>query len=74
MLPSNKQKTRYSIFVKNKPGELAKLTKLLADASLKVSNLLIASLGPKASIQFSAPGGNGLQDALRKNRLRAEID
>lgn len=46
---------RYSIVVKNRPGELAKLTKLLSDAGMNVSGLRIANLGDKASIQFTMP-------------------
>ena len=39
---------RYRIVVKNRPGELAKLTKLLSDAGMYVSGLRIANLGDKA--------------------------
>ena len=46
---------RYNIVVKNKPGELAKVTKLLSDAGMNVSSLRIANLGHKASIQFAIP-------------------
>ncbi len=46
---------RYNIVVKNRPGELAKVTKLLSDAGMKVSSLRIANLGDKASIQFAMP-------------------
>ncbi len=49
------QAARYNIVVKNRPGELAKLTRLLADAGLNVSGLRIANLGDKSSIQFAAP-------------------
>lgn len=45
---------RYSIVVKNKPGELAKLTKLLSEAGMNVRSLMIANLGDRASIRFAA--------------------
>ena len=44
---------RYNIVVKNRPGELAKVTKLLSDAGMNVNSLRIANLGDKASIQFA---------------------
>lgn len=46
---------RYNIVVKNKPGELAKLTKLLSDADMTVSSLMIANLGDRSSIRFATP-------------------
>jgi len=48
---------RYNIVVKNRPGELAKLTKLLSDAGVNVSGLMIANLGDRSSIRFAAPLG-----------------
>lgn len=50
---------RYSIVVKNRPGELAKLTKLLSDAGMNVGGLTIANLGDKASIQFATQRERG---------------
>lgn len=44
---------RYNIVVKNKPGELAKLTKLLSEAGMNVCSLMIANLGDRASIRFA---------------------
>ena len=44
---------RYNLMMKNRPGELMKLTQFLLDASVNVNTLRIASLGNKASIQFS---------------------
>lgn len=45
----------YNIVVRNRPGELAKLTKLLSDAGINVTGLRIANLGDKASIEFRTP-------------------
>lgn len=47
------QAARYNIVVKNKPGELAKLTRLLSDAGMNVCSLMIANLGDRASIRFA---------------------
>lgn len=64
---------RYSIVVKNRPGELAKLTKLLADAGMNVSGLRIANLGDKASIQFVMPRKCGRGQGLSRTGMRAEL-
>jgi hypothetical protein len=63
---------RYSIVVKNKPGELAKLTKLLSDAGMNVSGLMIANMGDKASIQFMMPRACARRRHLRGTGLKAE--
>lgn len=47
--------SRYHLIVKNQPGELAKLTRLLADAGVSVTSLTVASVGDKSAIQFTAP-------------------
>lgn len=60
------QTARYSIVVKNRPGELAKLTKLLSDAGMNVSGLRIANLGDKSSIQFATPQECGRKHGLRR--------
>lgn len=60
------QASRYSIVVKNRPGELAKLTKLLSDAGMNVSGLRIANLGDKSSIQFATPRENGRKHGMRR--------
>lgn len=61
------QTARYNIVVKNRPGELAKLTKLLSDAGLNVSGLMIANLGDKSSIQFAAPRLRGRKHGPRRS-------
>ena len=69
MLPQ--KPTRYNIVVKNKPGELAKLTKLLTDIGVNVTSLVVANIGDKASIQFSTPEEDDLPEELWKSGLRA---
>lgn len=61
---------RYHLVVKNRPGELAKLTKLLSDAGMYVSGLRIANLGDKASIQFATPGKGGRSRVFRRAGVR----
>jgi len=63
---------RYSIVVKNRPGELAKLTKLLSDAGMNVSGLMIANLGDKASIQFAMPRKCGRRQQLRRAGVKLD--
>ena len=65
-MPQDKTETLYNLVVKNRPGELVKLTKLLTDANVTVSGLRVADLGDKASIQFSAPKGCALPPGFRK--------
>lgn len=43
----------YSLTVRNRPGELAKVTKLLSEAGLQVSDLRVASCGDRAAIRFA---------------------
>ena len=69
MLPQ--KPTRYNIVVKNKPGELAKLTKLLSDIGVRVCSLRVANIGDKASIQFSTPQEDDLPEQLWKSGLKA---
>ncbi len=64
---------RYNIVVKNRPGELAKLTKLLSDAGMNVSGLMIANLGDKSSIQFAAPRENGRRHGLRRTGVKTSV-
>ena len=64
--------TRYNIVVKNKPGELAKLTKLLSDVGVTVCSLAVASIGDKASIQFSTPQEDDLPERLWRSGLKAQ--
>jgi hypothetical protein len=64
---------RYNIVVKNRPGELAKLTKLLSDAGMNVSGLRIANLGDKSSIQFATPRENGRKHGLRRTGTKPPL-
>lgn len=73
MFPTKQAASRYNIVVKNKPGELARLTKFLADTGMNVSSLQVANLGSKASIQFSAPDERNLREGLLKTGLRAHV-
>lgn len=65
---------RYNIVVKNKPGELAKLTKFLADESIRVSALQVANCGDTASIQFSTPEDCDIRDGLSREGLKADVE
>ena len=65
MLQVNKA-TRYSLTMKNRPGELMKLTKFLSDAGVNVSTLRIANFGSHASIEFSTTKECALPMKFRK--------
>jgi hypothetical protein len=68
-----KQKAKsYSLVVRNRPGELAKLTKLLTDAGMNVCDLRVANFGEKAAISFAVSGTEPRLEALRtSSRSRA---
>lgn len=58
---------QYSIVVRNRPGELAKLTKFLLERSVAVRELSVGNSGSSTAIWFSAPRGCDLSDGLRKS-------
>ena len=68
-MPEDDTTVRYTMTVKNRPGEFVKLTKRLTDAGVNVSGLRVASLGDTASIQFSTSGGCVLPAPLRGCRI-----
>lgn len=61
--------TQHHLVMKNKPGELLKLTRFLSDSGLRVSALRVASLGETASIRFSTPGPCVLPRSIRAARI-----
>lgn len=63
--------TRYNIVVRNRPGELAKLTKLLSEVGVNVCSLMIANIGDKASIQFSTAEERDLPERLWRSASKA---
>jgi hypothetical protein len=68
-MPEERTTTRYSMTMKNRPGEFMKLTKRLTDAGVKVNGLRIANLGETASIQFSTESDRVLPAGLRKAQI-----
>jgi hypothetical protein len=68
-MPAEKTTTRYSIMMKNRPGEFVKLTKRLTDAGVNIDGLRVANLGDTASIQFSTVGDCALPPDLRKTLI-----
>jgi UTP:GlnB (protein PII) uridylyltransferase len=68
-----KQKAKsFNLVVRNRPGELAKLTKLLTDAGMTVSGLRVANFGEKAEIRFEVSETEPRLEALRtSSRIRA---
>jgi len=68
-MPEERTATRYNLVVKNSPGQLVKLTKVLTDAGVNVTALRVANLGDKASIQFSTPRECVLPKGLRRARI-----
>jgi hypothetical protein len=68
-MPNEETASRYNLVVKNRPGELVKLTKFLTESGLNVSDLRVANLGSKASIQFSTARECVLPEGFRKSRI-----
>ena len=64
--------THYSILTKNRPGTLARLTKLLTEGGVTVSGMMIASVGDKTSIQFLAPRGQALRDICCRSGMKVQ--
>ena len=62
-----KTAANYNLVMKNRPGELAKLTKFLSDAGVNVSTLRIARLGGTTSVQFSTATECALPAKFRKS-------
>lgn len=62
--------TRYDILVKNKPGTLAGLTRLLTGEGISIKALHVVNVGNNASIQFLMPGNRSLGDKLRGAGLK----
>ncbi|MFI5361802.1 MAG: hypothetical protein ACHQ49_07510 [Elusimicrobiota bacterium] len=60
---------RYCMTVRNRPGELVKLTKLLSEAGMNVRDLRVANLGRKAEIQFATEPECVLPARLRASRI-----
>lgn len=52
---SQRKQARYHILIANRPGELAKLTKYLAEKGVSLSALRVAQVGDKASVEFAVP-------------------
>jgi len=69
---SKETPTHYSILTKNKPGTLARLTKLLDEEGLTVSGMMIASAKDKAAIQFLAPRDCALRDICLRSGMKLE--
>lgn len=67
-----RKQTCYNIVVKNQPGELAKLTKLLSEIGVNVCSLAVASIGDRASIQFSTPREDDLPERLWRSGLKPD--
>lgn len=51
---ARQSKTRYSIVVKDRPGELARLTKILSDRGIRLSDLRVSNIGDRAAIEFAS--------------------
>lgn len=62
----------YRLIAKNRPGELAKLTKFLLDSGTPLSDLLVVDGGTRASIRFTTTRSADVRDGLRKTGLRVE--
>lgn len=64
-MSKTKTAASYEVVVKNRPGELLKLTERLAKEGLTLGDLRVMNLGKKAAIHYSA-----LKEAVPPPRLR----
>lgn len=62
---------RYRVIARNRPGELARLARLLASEGVPLERLTVASLDEdEAAIDFTAPPAPSLLARLERNGLR----
>src|SRR5512133_3349463 len=61
--------TQYSVRVPGRPGELARLTRLLADQGIALRGLVAACSGAEARIHFLARRDASLRDRLKSAGL-----
>ena len=66
--------TRFILQMPNRPGELTKLTRFLAQEGVVVSGITVASVGDVASIEFTAELASGdLPERLKRSGLEARV-
>jgi hypothetical protein len=58
-----------AIFVENRPGQTARITKILADALVNIRWVTIANSGPFGVMKFLVDDQDRAQEALKQNGL-----
>jgi len=62
-----------AVFVENKPGQTARITKLLADARINIRWVTIASSGPFGVMKFLVTDPDRARDVLKPHGLMASF-
>lgn len=66
--------TRFILQMANRPGELTKLTRFLAQEGVIVKGITVASVGDVASIEFTAvTDAADLPERLKRSGLEARV-
>ena len=68
-----RKSTRYVLRMDNRPGELMKLMRILADEGVDLRGIKVASVGDIASIEFSAVTAPGFGKLLSESGLEARV-
>ena len=62
-----------AVFVENKPGQTARITKLLAAASINIRWVTIANSGPFGVMKFLVPDPEHARDVLKQEGVMASF-
>ena len=62
-----------AVFVENKPGQTARITKLLAEARINIRWVTIASSGPFGVMKFLVTDPDRARDVLKQHGLMASF-
>ncbi len=62
-----------AVFVENKPGQTARITRLLADARMNIRWVTIANSGPFGVMKFLVPDPDAARDVLKRDGVMASF-
>jgi hypothetical protein len=62
-----------AVFVENKPGQTARITRLLAEARMNIRWVTIANSGSFVVMKFLVPDPDGARDVLKRDGVMASL-
>ncbi len=62
-----------AVFVENKPGQTARITRLLADAGMNLRWVTIANSGPFGVMKFLVPDAEAAREVLKRDGVMASF-